>query len=58
MEPFTISCLVLVFCCGYLTVSDLLKDLQMAPAVAMQIATAQIKTKVTTGGADQEDIRH
>lgn len=48
MEPFFIFCLALVGYCGYLTVSDLLRDLQIVPAVTVQKATAQLRKQVAT----------
>jgi hypothetical protein len=45
MEPFPISCLVLIFYCGYLTVSDLLNDMKVVPVVAVQRTARQIKRK-------------
>jgi hypothetical protein len=46
MEPFFIFCLALVIYCGYLSVGDLLKDLQIVPAVTVHKATAQFKKQV------------
>jgi hypothetical protein len=43
MEPFFIFCLALVCYCGYLTVSDLFKDLQIVPSATLNKATAQFK---------------
>ena len=47
MEPFFIFCLSLVCYCGYLTVSDLLKDLQLVPSATWHRAAAEIKKQVT-----------
>jgi hypothetical protein len=46
MEPFFIFCLALVCYCGYLTVSDLLKDLQIVPRATLHKAVAQLKKQV------------
>jgi hypothetical protein len=46
MEPFIIFCLALVGYCGYLTVGDLLRDLQIVPAVTVHKAAAQFKKQV------------
>lgn len=46
MEPFFIFCLALVCYCGYLTVCDLLKDLQLVPTASWHKATAEIKKLV------------
>jgi len=43
MEPFFIFCLALVCYCGYLTVSDLLKDLQIVPSATLHKAATQFK---------------
>ena len=46
MEPFFIFCLALVCYCGYLTVSDLLKDLEIVPSATLHKAAAQLKKQV------------
>ena len=46
MEPFFIFCLALVCYCGYLSVSDLLKDLQIVPSATLLKAVAQLKKQV------------
>ena len=46
MEPFFIFCLALVCYCGYLTASDLLKDLQIVPSATLHKAAAQFKKQV------------
>ena len=46
MEPFFIFCLTLVCYCSYLTVSDLLKDLQLAPGATWHQAAADLKKQV------------
>ena len=48
MEPFPISCLVLICYSGYLTVSDLLNDMKVVPVVAVQETARQIKRKFTS----------
>ena len=56
MEPFFIFCLVLVGYCGYLTVGDLLKDLQIVPAETVLKASAQIKKQVAA--SRRASVRH
>ena len=46
MEPFFLFCLALVCYCGFLTVSDLLKDLQLVPSATWHKAAAEIKKQV------------
>jgi hypothetical protein len=46
MEPFFIFCLALVCYCAFLSVSDLLKDLQIVPSAALHKAAAQFKKQV------------
>ena len=46
MEPFFIFCLALVLYCGYLTVSDLLRDMRVVPAAAVEHADGKIRKKV------------
>jgi len=46
MEPFFIFCLALVCYCGYLTVTDLLQDLRIAPRTILHKAVALIKKQV------------
>ena len=46
MEPFFIFCLALVGYCGFLSVSDLLKDLQIVPSTTWHNAAAQLKKQV------------
>ncbi len=48
MEPFFIFCLFLVGYCGYLTVGDLLKDLQIVPAATVHKASVQFRKQVAS----------